>query len=334
MTLLNRGFFILLSCFFIDGNINGKENRLHTFSHPCMGTIFKVSVYSEKSRNKVEHIVEESFKIANEMDDRFSDYSAESEVSKFNEQGSGIPFKISSDLLELLSISEGLYHKTNASFEPAAGALTQLWRLSRKTKRLPDQKTLNQAIKASSFANLIVDKKNKTLTKKDHLTRLDFGGIAKGFTADKMLNYLQEHDLKSCSISAGGDIIVGDPPPGRLYWIIRINPFGDSNSETMRVKLSNAAVSTSGNVEQFIQIGGKKYSHIINPKNGLGLTTNHAAVVISNKGSMSDALATSISILGKSGLKILDHFPNTEAAIIDLNDNKVTKSPNFNKFSK
>ena len=334
MILLNRGFFILLSYFFIDGNINGKENRLHTFSHPCMGTIFKVSVHSEKSRNKVEDIVQGSFKIADEMDDRFSDYSAESEVSKFNKQESHIPFKISSELLELLTISQSLYHKTSASFEPAAGALTQLWRLSRKTKRLPDQKTLSLAIKASSFASLIIDRKNKTLTKKDHLTRLDFGGIAKGYTADKMLNYLQEHDLKSCSISAGGDVIVGNPPPGRLYWIIRINPFGDSNSETMRVKLSNAAVSTSGNVEQFIQIGGKKYSHIINPKNGLGLTTNHAAVVISNKGSMSDALATSISILGKSGLKILDHFPNTEAAIIDLNDNKVTKSSNFNKFSK
>ena len=299
-----------------------------------MGTIFKVSVHSEKSRNKVEDIVQGSFKIADEMDDRFSDYSAESEVSKFNKQESHIPFKISSELLELLTISQSLYHKTSASFEPAAGALTQLWRLSRKTKRLPDQKTLSLAIKASSFASLIIDRKNKTLTKKDHLTRLDFGGIAKGYTADKMLNYLQEHDLKSCSISAGGDVIVGNPPPGRLYWIIRINPFGDSNSETMRVKLSNAAVSTSGNVEQFIQIGGKKYSHIVNPKNGLGLTTNHAAVVISNKGSMSDALATSISILGKSGLKILDHFPNTEAAIIDLNDNKVTKSPNFNKFSK
>ena len=299
-----------------------------------MGTIFKVSVHSEKPRNKVEDIVQGSFKIADEMDDRFSDYSAESEVSKFNKQGSHIPFKISSELLEMLNIPQSLYHKTSASFEPAAGALTQLWRLSRKTKRLPDQKTLSLAIKASSFASLIIDRKNKTLTKKDHLTRLDFGGIAKGYTADKMLNYLQEHDLKSCSISAGGDVIVGDPPPGRLYWIIRINPFGDSNSETMRVKLSNAAVSTSGNVEQFIQIGGKKYSHIINPKNGLGLTTNHAAIVISNKGSMSDALATSISILGKSGLKILNHFPNTEAAIIDLNDNKVTKSPNFNKFSK
>ena len=334
MILLNRGFFILLSYFFIDGNINGKENRLHTFSHPCMGTIFKVSVHSEKFRNKVDDIVQGSFKIADEMDDRFSDYSAESEVSKFNKQESYIPFKISSELLELLTISQSLYHKTSASFEPAAGALTQLWRLSRKTKRLPDQKTLSLAIKASSFASLIIDRKNKTLTKKNHLTRLDFGGIAKGYTADKMLNYLQEHDLKSCSISAGGDVIVGNPPPGRLYWIIRINPFGDSNSETMRVKLSNAAVSTSGNVEQFIQIGGKKYSHIVNPKNGLGLTTNHAAVVISNKGSMSDALATSISILGKSGLKILDHFPNTEAAIIDLNDNKVTKSSNFNKFSK
>ena len=86
MTLLNRGFFILLSCFFIDENINGKENRLHTFSHPCMGTIFKVSVHSEKPRNKVEDIVQGSFKIADEMDDRFSDYSAESEVSKFNKQ--------------------------------------------------------------------------------------------------------------------------------------------------------------------------------------------------------------------------------------------------------
>ena len=79
-----------------------------------MGTIFKVSVYSEISRNKIEHIVEESFKIANEMDDRFSDYSAESEVSNFNEQGSGIPFKISR-FIRTLSISEGLYHKTNAA---------------------------------------------------------------------------------------------------------------------------------------------------------------------------------------------------------------------------
>ena len=77
-----------------------------------MGTIFKVSVYSEKSRNKVEDIVQGSFKIANEMDNRFSDYSAESEVSKFNEQGSHIPFKISSELLELLTISESIYHKT------------------------------------------------------------------------------------------------------------------------------------------------------------------------------------------------------------------------------
>ena len=95
----------------------------------------------------------------------------------------------------------------------------------------------------------------------------------------------------------------------------------------MRVKLSNAAVSTSGNVEQFIQIGVKN-THILLTQKMARLTTNHA-VVISNKGSMSDALATSISILGEGGLKILNHFPNTEAAIIDLNDKQSYKKLKF-----
>jgi len=333
MIPLNRGLLISLSLFLIDQDIKGKENCLHTFLYPCMGTTFKVSVHSEMPRNELSHIVKGSFKIADKMDTIFSDYSADSEVSKINQLGSFIPQKISSELSELLKISETLYIKTNGAFDPASGALTRLWRLSRKTKKLPDQESIKRAQKASDFNNLIFDKENKKLTKKDPSTRLDFGGIAKGFTADKMLQYMKKNHLNSCSISAGGDIVVGDPPIGKSNWTIKIQPFGDSDAHKFEIRLSNGAVSTSGNVEQFVQIEDFKYSHIINPTTGLGLTIDDSVVVISRRGSISDALATSISILGKNGFEILNHFPNTAAAIIDPVNNKVMKSQNFNKIS-
>ena len=147
MIPLNRVLLISLCLFLIDQDIKGKENCLHTFLYPCMGTTFKVSVHSEMPRNELSHIVKGSFKIADKMDTIFSDYSADSEVSKINQLGSFIPQKISSELSELLKISETLYIKTNGAFDPASGALTRLWRLSRKTKKLPDQESIKRAQK-------------------------------------------------------------------------------------------------------------------------------------------------------------------------------------------
>ena len=101
----------------------------------------------------------------------------------------------------------------------------------------------------------------------------------------------------------------------------------------MSLKLCNQAVSTSGKIEQSVTIGDDKYSHIIDPKTGLGIKGSHAVTVISPKGVISDVLATSISILGFDGLELLKQFPDSEAAIIDFKDEKksVKKSPNFNK---
>ena len=314
----------------MNGNDNG--NRLKTFTHPCMGTLFKISVDSELPQDKLNKIAKGAFSIADAMDQKFSDYSAESEISKFNEIPQNSPFKLSYDFFELLNISKEYHKKTRGTFEPASGALTRLWRLSKRIKRLPDQKTLDLAIQASRFDNVIIDKTTRAATKKNYMTRLDFGGIAKGYTADKMLSYMKNEGLHACSVSAGGDIVVGNAPAGKSHWVVKIKPYGDLSSEFMSLKLCNQAVSTSGNIEQSVTIGDDKYSHIIDPKTGLGIKGSHAVTVISPKGVISDVLATSISILGFDGLELLKQFPDSEAAIIDFKDKKKTvkKSPNFN----
>ena len=335
MKLLNRVILklsvILLAAVGFSENSNAK---FYSYTHACMGTEFKLLIHSNRPAREVKEVALSAFRLADRLDNKFSDYSAESEVSKFNEFEANVPFKLSRDLLGLLITSKQFHAKTNNAFEPASGALTRLWRLSKRTGTSPKSEDLISAIEASSSNNLLIDKKNKTLTKTNKLTRLDFGGIAKGLAADKMMHHLKKSNFDSCSISAGGDIIVGSPPPGKKFWKVKIRPYGNSIIGEFNVNLSNAAVSTSGSIEQSVTINEKKYSHIINPKKGLGLESNISVTVISKKATTTDALATSICILGKDGLEILQNYPETEASIIDLTKEGtlLIKSEGFSKY--
>ena len=335
MKLLNRAILrlslILLTAVGFSENSNAK---IYSYTHACMGTEFKLLIHSKRPAQEVNEVALSAFTLADKIDNKFSDYSAESEVSKFNEFEANIPFKLSLDLLDLLITSKQFHTKTNYAFEPASGALTRLWRLSKRTGTSPNGEDLASAIEASSTNNLLIDKKNKTLTKTNKLTRLDFGGIAKGLAADKMMRHLKKNNFNTCSISAGGDVIVGSPPPGKKFWKVKIRPYGNSPIGEFNVKLSNAAVSTSGSIEQSITINGKKYSHIINPKKGLGLESNISVTVISKNATTTDALATSICIIGKGGLEILQNYPEAEASITDLTEEGtlLVRSEGFSKY--
>lgn len=335
MKLLNRVILrlslILLAAIGFSENSNAK---VYSYTHACMGTEFKLLIHSNRPAREVNEVALSAFALADRVDNKFSDYSAESEVSKFNEFEAHVPFKLSLDLLDLLITSKQFHTKTNNTFEPASGALTRLWRLSKRTGNIPNSEDLTSAIEASNSNNLLIDKRNKTLTKTNKLTRLDFGGIAKGFAADKMMSHLKKNNFYSCSISAGGDIIVSSPPPGEKFWKVKIRPYGDSIIGEFDIKLSNAAVSTSGSIEQSVRINGKKFSHIINPKKGLGLESNISVTVISKNATTTDALATSICIMGKGGLEILQNYPGTEASIIDLTKGGtlLIKSEGFSKY--
>jgi FAD:protein FMN transferase len=148
--------------------------------------------------------------------------------------------------------------------------------------------------------------------------RLDAGGIAKGYAADEALSLLRRNGIASALVAASGDLAFGDAPPGQRGWKIGIDSYDSANSPFTRiVELENAAVSTSGDTEQHLDAGGVRYSHIINPKTGIGLTSPLTVTVVARHGIDADALATAISVLGlRKGRALVESKPETAAVIV------------------
>lgn len=224
-----------------------------------------------------------------------SDYIADSELLMLPRQPHGQPVKLSPLLFRLVSEARQFAEKTDGAFDPTLGPLTKLWRESRRRKKLPDAEILAVAKEACGWRHLLLDQELFTATFERPGMRLDLGGIAKGQAADAMLAVMTKHGIPASCITAGGDVRVGDPPPHEKGWNVTVKRTTTNADETRN--LSNSAVSTSGDLHQFIEIEGIRYSHIIDPATGLGLTNRVSATIFSPDATTSDALATACCVL-------------------------------------
>ncbi len=262
-----------------------------------MATRFRISMHAE-SREKAEIAAEAAFARVAALTAIFSDYEPESELSKLNRTPPGEPFKASNELYDIITRSVASSRLTDGAFDITCGNLTRLWRRTRDQKKLPPPERLATAIAATDWQAMKLDASDKTIT----LTRpgmlIDLGGIAKGYAADEALRILREQrHITRALVIAGGDIAIGDAPPDKPGWEIKLKT--SSTAETTRI-LHNTGVSTSGDLHQFTEIGGIRYSHIIDPKTGLGLTTPASCTVIAPDCTTSDALATAMCVMGKT----------------------------------
>ncbi len=259
---------------------------------PLMGTLFKITTHISDQPLAVK-ATNEAFAVAEKINSVASDYIADSELLSFSKLPHGIPHPVSATLFPLLLQAQHFASKTKGNFDPTLGPMTKLWRESRRRKALPTPEKLTAAIAASGYEKLILSEADRTLIFTVPGMRLDLGGIAKGQAADAMLAVFKKHGLPRTSITCGGDVRVGDPPPGKDHWTIAIKTTGEPKPP---LELVNAAVSTSGDLHQFIEIDGKRYSHIIDPRSGLGLTQNATATIVAESSAAADALATAACV--------------------------------------
>jgi thiamine biosynthesis lipoprotein len=143
--------------------------------------------------------------------------------------------------------------------------------------------------------------------------RLDLGGIAKGYAGDEAIRVLREHGIRAAFFEAGGDIVVSGAPPGTPGWDVAVVRKLDGEAEMHHIK--HCGVSTSGDAEQFVEIGGKRYSHVVDPRTGIGLTARYEATVIAPNGITSDALSTAACVLGAEGYQFVKSYPCTQVFI-------------------
>ena len=296
----------------------------YEFESKHMGTTFRVVLYAP-DRPTAEKATKAVFTRVDELERVMSDYDAKSELMQLCRAKPGIPVAVSQDLFDVLQKAQEVSKKSNGAFDVTVGPLVRLWRDARRTQQLPDPKELAAAKMKVGYKGVTLDTEKRTVTLMVPGMRLDLGGIGKGYAADEGLAVLRKFGITRALVAASGDIAVGDPPPDADAWIVEIAPLG-KGMPTRRVKLTNAAVSTSGDLFQFVEIGGVRYSHVLDPRTGLGLTGRRSVTVIARHGIQADSLSKAASVLPpEKSLALIDSIDGaaTYIAVKESDDAKV-----------
>ncbi len=303
---------------------NAERLGRFEFKQVQMGVKFKISLYAS-DESTANQAVRAAFARVAEVDSRMSDYRADSELMRLCRlSGPGKPITVSHELQFVLCRALALSQKTDGAFDVTVGPFVKLWRRARRQKRLPSQQRLKDAKSVVGHRFVHLDEKAGRVELLKNGMKLDLGGVAKGYAADEAFAVLKQHGITRALIDASGDIVVGDPPPGKAGWRIGIARLTQPDAPPSRfIRLKNAAVATSGDSFQFVEIEGSRYSHIIDPKTGLGLTTRSSVTVIAPDGITADSLASAISVLGlERGLTLIEEHGKAAAFIVRFEHDK------------
>lgn len=294
----------------------------YEFAAAHMGTTARLVVYAARP-TEAEAAALAAFARIGELDARLSDYRADSEVSHLGERASGPAVAVSSDLLAVLTRGQEVAQRSDGAFDVTVGPLSRLWRRARRTAELPSAEDLRSALALVGYDALALDVTAGSARLARSGMRLDLGGIAKGYAADQALQALRAHGLDRALVTLGGEVVAGAPPPGRDGWTVALRTPGP---EERPLSLRDGAASTSGDDEQWVEVGGRRYSHVFDPRTGWALEGRRSVTVVAREGILADALATALSVLGpKRGRALVEAFPGAEALWVEA-DAGVTAS--------
>lgn len=286
-----------------------------TYQRPQMGTVFAITLYASNEVSAAAAATAAFDQIA-QLNQMMTDYDPESELMRLCRESVGRPVKVSSELFEVLAESLRVAELSGGAFDPTIGPVVRLWRRARRSETLPTPEQLAHAHASVDWQKLALDAKNQTVTLLATNMQLDLGGIAKGYAADAALKVLRSNGIRSALVAASGDIAVSDPPPGESGWRVSIGTPFQREGEARMLLLKNAAVSTAGDAEQFVVIDGVRYSHIVDPRTGMGLTNRCQVSVIAQRAMVTDVFDTTASILGvEAGRKLIESQPGLSAII-------------------
>jgi thiamine biosynthesis lipoprotein len=290
--------------------------RRFEFTEPHMGTRFRIVLYAVDEAT-AKHASAAAFKRIAELDGIMTDYQPTSELMRLCAKAGGEAVPVSADLFAVLRRSQEIAKQTDGAFDITVGPIVRLWRLSRRTQRLPDPEKLAAARAVVGYQNVVLDSAARTVTLKKPGMHIDLGGIAKGFAAEAAQTVLKKEGITRALVAASGDIVAAGSPTDADGWSVGIGAVSEDEKTAPKLKLRDAAVSTSGDAFQYVEIGGKRYSHIVDPRTGMGMTDIYQVTVVARDGAASDALATALVVMGvEKGLKVVEGMEGMSARFV------------------
>jgi thiamine biosynthesis lipoprotein len=286
-----------------------------------MGTLVRIVLYAPSTSAGEAAAAAALARIA-ALDARLSDYRDDSEVAALSRAPVGVAVPLSDDLFAILDASETLSRRSGGAFDVTAGRLTHLWRRARRLNAWPDAGRVADARAAGGAAKVQLDRRRRTATLTEAGIELDAGGIAKGYAADQALRVLRDRGHGAALVAIAGDIVAGDPPPGQAAWTVAIPrlsasapviPPADAVASDAgtpdgphRIPLVRAAVSTSGDAEQWMTVDGVRHSHVIDLRTGWPVSGRSTSSVVAARGIDADAVSTALGIMdAEAGARLL-----------------------------
>jgi thiamine biosynthesis lipoprotein len=266
-----------------------------------------------------------------------SDYIDSSEINRLSATSGGQRYiAVSAPLFEILQRGMVAAEQSWGSYDVTIGPVVKLWRTARRTKKFPSADSIRNALQKTGYRYMHLNKTDQTVWLEKPGMKLDVGGLGKGFVAQKALDLLRQRGFPSAMVNAGGKIAIGKAPPGKAGWQIGINAPGEKEELLPRLLLlKEISVATSGDIYQFVEFNGKRYSHIVDPKTGIGLTQRRNVTAIAADGTEADWLATACSILSfRESLRLISHFPGAALLITEKRKNRIYErnSPGFRNY--
>jgi thiamine biosynthesis lipoprotein len=295
-----------------------------------MGNRFEISVVSE-DENWANERIENAISEISRIEQLLTTFKPDSQTNLINDNAGIKPVRVDKEVFDLIQRSLKISNLTQGAFDITYGSIDKsLWNFDTKMTSLPDKETAKNMVKLIDYQKVILNQDNNSVFLKEEGMRIGFGGIGKGYAAEMAKQLMIKEGVKSGVVNASGDLTTWGNQPDGKQWTIGIADPNHKNKTFSSLNISNMAVATSGDYEKFVMIGGKRYSHTINPKTGLPITGIKSVTIIAPNAELADSLATPVTVMGvKVGLDLINQIKGIACVIIDDND-KIFTSKNIN----
>ncbi len=310
----------------------GDTTQPVTVRFPAMGTEFVFIIYppsEDMMEEDIRNLCEPAITAIYRLEKHISHYIPDNDLARLNQSAGSGPFKVNSDLFEVIRWSKLFWERTEGAFDPSVGPLLDLWGFSGKEKEdIPSEQEIAEVLKKVGMDKVKIDADRQTVELTVPGMRLNFGGIGKGLALDRAKTILKEQGIKSGILHAGTSSIVAiGTPPDKLGWKIGIRSPYNKDETIGEFLINDESLSTSSLSEQFLQRKGKKYGHIFDPKTGFPVNNSIvSSTVICKTATESDALSTSFFVLDIEKTKeYCKKFPDLKVFLVSENNNKLDK---------
>lgn len=306
----------------------GSAQQSYKRTLKMMGSRFDITVVAADSISANGYI-DTAIGEIDRIEKLISSWDPKSQTSKINQNAGIQPVTVDPELFDLIDRAIGLSRLTDGAFDISYASMDRIWKFDGSMTEMPTESALRKSVARVGYDNIVLDKVNSTVFLKKNGMKIGFGGIGKGYAADKAKQLLKSKGVSSGIINASGDMNTWGVQPDGSEWKVAITNPLNKNKAFALLPLNNGAVVTSGNYEKFVEFGGKRYTHIIDPRTGYPSSGIISVTVFAPSAELADALATSVFVMGREvGLDRINQMPNIECIIIDDKGN-ITKSNNI-----